>query len=104
VGGGVGSKVRRKIFGSKKNAVKMAWIKLHNKDFFIFTLHHIRVMKSRKITWAGNVIRVGEIRNAYKILVCKPGKNILLVRPRRRWDNYNKLVKKVKVKLSLCFF
>jgi hypothetical protein len=29
-------------------------------------------MKSRRIRWAGHITRMGEMRNAYKILVAKP--------------------------------
>jgi hypothetical protein len=46
------------------------------------------MIKSRRMKWAGHVARMGETRNAYRILVGKPeGKNPL-ERPRRRWvDN-----------------
>jgi hypothetical protein len=38
----------------------------------------IRVIKSRKMRWAGNVARMGERRDVYKVLVGKPeGKNHL---------------------------
>jgi hypothetical protein len=62
------------------------WRKLHNEE-----LHNlyssptiIRMIKSRRVRWAGRVARMGERRNAYRILVGKPeGK-----RPRRSWvDN-----------------
>jgi len=44
----------------------------------------VRVIKSRRMRWAGHVARMGEERGAYRVLVGKPeGK-----RPRRRWvDN-----------------
>jgi len=32
----------------------------------------IRVIKSRRMSWAGHVARIGEMRNAYKMLVGKP--------------------------------
>jgi hypothetical protein len=36
----------------------------------------IRMMKSRRMRWAGHVARMGEKRNAYRLLVRKPeGKN-----------------------------
>jgi hypothetical protein len=48
----------------------------------------IRVVKSRRMRWAGHVARMGEKRNAYRILVGKPEGNRPLGRPRRRWvDN-----------------
>jgi hypothetical protein len=45
-------------------------------------------MKSRRMRWAGHVARMGEKRNAYRILVGKPEGTRPLGRPRRRWvDN-----------------
>jgi hypothetical protein len=46
------------------------------------------MIKSRRMSWAGNVARLGEPRNAYRILVGKPGGKRPLGRPRSRWvDN-----------------
>jgi hypothetical protein len=48
----------------------------------------IRMIKSRRMRWAGNVARMGEKRNAYRILVGKPEGKRPLGRPRGRWvDN-----------------
>jgi hypothetical protein len=49
----------------------------------------IRIIKSRRMRWAGHVARMGEKRgNAYRLLVGKPEGNRPLGRPRRRWvDN-----------------
>jgi hypothetical protein len=48
----------------------------------------IRMIKSKKMRWAGHVTRMGEKRNAYRILVGKPEGKRPLGRPRRRWvDN-----------------
>jgi hypothetical protein len=48
----------------------------------------IRVIKSRRMRWAGHVAQMGERRNAYKILVGKPEGRRPLGRPRRKWlDN-----------------
>jgi hypothetical protein len=48
----------------------------------------IRMIKSRRMRWEGNVAWMWEARNAYRILVGKPGGNRRLGRPRRRWvDN-----------------
>jgi hypothetical protein len=66
------------------------WRKLHNEE--LHSLYSspsiIRMIKSRKMRWAGHVARMGEKRNAYRILVGKPeGKRPLGI-PRRRWaDN-----------------
>jgi hypothetical protein len=45
----------------------------------------IRKIKSRRLRWAGHVARMGEKRNAYKLLVGKPEGRKLLRTPRRRW-------------------
>jgi hypothetical protein len=45
----------------------------------------IRIIKSRKMRWAGYVARMGEKRNAYRLLVGKPEGKIPLGRPRCRW-------------------
>jgi hypothetical protein len=48
----------------------------------------VRMIKSRRMRWAGHVTRMGERRNAYRILVGKPEGRRPLGRPRRRWvDN-----------------
>jgi hypothetical protein len=45
----------------------------------------IRIIMSRRMRWAGNVARIGEKRNAYRLLVGKPEGKRPLGRPRRRW-------------------
>jgi hypothetical protein len=45
----------------------------------------VRVVKSRKIRWAGNVVRIGEGRVVQRILVKKPEGKRSLGRTRRRW-------------------
>jgi hypothetical protein len=48
----------------------------------------MRIIKSRRMRWAGHVARMGEQRNAYRLLVAKPEGKRPLGRPRRRWvDN-----------------
>jgi hypothetical protein len=48
----------------------------------------IRVIKSRRLRWAGHVARKGKRRGAYRALVGKPESSGPLGRPRRRWE-YN---------------
>jgi hypothetical protein len=45
----------------------------------------IRIIKSRRIRWAGHVARKGEKRNAYRLLVGKPEGMKSLGKPRCRW-------------------
>jgi hypothetical protein len=48
----------------------------------------IRIIKSRRMRWVGHVARMGEKRNAYRLLVGKPEGKRPLGRPRCRWvDN-----------------
>jgi hypothetical protein len=67
--------------------------RMHNEEHhnFYASPNIVRVIKSRKIIWAGHVARMGEIRNIYKMLVGKPEMNTPLVRPRSRWeDNFRR--------------
>jgi len=48
----------------------------------------VRVIKLRRMSWAGHVVRMGEERGVYRVLVEKPEGRKPLGRPRRRWvDN-----------------
>jgi hypothetical protein len=61
--------------------------KLHNEKLrdLYSSPSRIRIIKSRRMIWAGNVTRIGEKRNAYSLLVGKPEGKRPLRRPRRRW-------------------
>jgi hypothetical protein len=81
--------VLRRIFGLTRG-VKGGWRKLHNEE--LHSLYSsssiIRMIKSRRMRWVGNVARMGEKRNAYRILVDKAEGKRPLGRPRRMWvDN-----------------
>ena len=47
----------------------------------------VRVIKSRRLRWAGHVARMEEGRSAFKILTGKPTGKTPLGRPRRRWED-----------------
>jgi len=51
----------------------------------------IRVIKSKRMKWVGHVACIGEVRNAYKILVLKPEGRRPLEEPRHRWEDNMKL-------------
>jgi hypothetical protein len=82
--------VLRRIFGLKRDGVTGEWRKLHNEE-----LHDlypspsiIRIIKVRRMRWAGHVAGMGEKRNAYRLLVGKREGRRPLGRPRCRWlDN-----------------
>jgi hypothetical protein len=64
--------------------------KLHNEELsgLYSSPSIIRIIKSRRMRWAGHVARMGEKSNAYRLLVGKPEGKRPLGRPRRRWvDN-----------------
>jgi hypothetical protein len=84
------NRVLRRIFGPKRDEVTGDWRKLHNKELhdFYYSPSIIRIIKSRRMRWAGHVARMGERRNAYRLLVGKPEGKRPLERPKRRWvDN-----------------
>jgi hypothetical protein len=72
--------VLRRIFGPRKDEVTGRWRKLHNEELqnLYSSPSIIRMIKSRRMRWTGNVAQMGEKRNSYRILVGKPeGKNQL---------------------------
>jgi hypothetical protein len=84
------NRVLRRIFGPKKDEVTGERRTLHNKEFrdLYSSPSIIRIIKSRRTRWACHVARMGEKRNAYRLLVGKLDGNRPLGRPRRRWvDN-----------------
>jgi hypothetical protein len=66
------------------------WRKLHNEELhdLYSSPSIIRIIKSRRMRWAGHVARTGEKSNAYRLLTVKPEGKRPLGRPRRKWvDN-----------------
>jgi len=84
-----GNRVLRRIFGPKRDEVKGEWRKLHNEE------HHslysspniVRVIKSRRMRWAGHVACMGERRGVYRVLVGKPEGKKPLGKPRSKWED-----------------
>jgi hypothetical protein len=68
------NRVLWRIFGYKRGEVTGDWRRLHNEELHnLYTSPNIaRVKSSRRMMWAENVACLGEIRNAYKILLGKP--------------------------------
>jgi hypothetical protein len=84
------NRVLRRIFGPKRDEMARGRRKLHNEELRILysSPSIIRMIKGRRMRWAGHVARMEEKRNAYRILVGKPEGKRPLGRPRRRWvDN-----------------
>jgi len=88
------NRVLRRIFGSKWNDVIEEWRKLHNEELndLYSSPVIVRVIKSRRMIWAGHVARMGERRCVYRILVGKREGKRSFGRPRRRWEDYIKKV------------
>ena len=87
------NKVLRRIFGLRRDEVTGDWRRLHNEELNdLYTSPNIvRVIKSRRMRWAGHVARMGEERGVYRVMVGKPEGKRPLRRPRRRWvDNIRK--------------
>jgi hypothetical protein len=84
------NRVLRRIFRPKRDEVTREWRKLHNEELhdLYSSLSIIRLVKSRRMRWAGHIARMGKKRNAYRLLMGKPEGRRPLGRPRRRWlDN-----------------
>ena len=66
------------------------WWRLHNEELndLYSSPNIVRVIKSKRMRWAGHVARMGEDRGVYRVLVRKPEGKRPLGRPRHRWvDN-----------------
>ena len=62
-----------------------------------------RVIKSRRLRWAGHVVRMEEGRSAFKILTRKPTGKRPLGRPRRRWeDNIRMDLEEIGINVGNC--
>jgi hypothetical protein len=78
--------VLRRTFGPKRDEVTGGWRELHNEELrdLYSSPSVIRIIKSRRMRWAGHVARMGEKRNVYRLMVGKPEGKRPLGRPRRR--------------------
>ena len=82
-----------RIFRSKRDKITGEWRKLHNEELRdLYSLPNIvRVVKSRRMRWAGHVACMGEGRGVHRVLIGKPeGKRPLGI-PRRRWEDNIKM-------------
>jgi hypothetical protein len=84
------NRVLRRMYGAKRDEVTGGWRKVHNEELndLYCSPNIVRVIKSRKMRWAGHVARMGKKRGVYGVLVGKPeGKRPLGRSRRRREDN-----------------
>jgi hypothetical protein len=87
------NRVLRRIFGPKRDEVMGEWRKLHSEE--LYNLYSspdiVRQVKSRRMRWAGHVACMGEEKKVYMVLVGKPEEKRPLGRPRRRWEDGNRI-------------
>jgi len=87
------SRVLRVTFGSKRDEVTGEWRKLHNEElnYLYCSPNIVRMIKSRRMRWAGHVARMGETTGVYRALVERTDDKRLLGRPMRRWGDNIKM-------------
>jgi hypothetical protein len=87
------NRVLRRVFGPKRNEVTGEWRKLHNEELndLYSSPNIVRVVKSRRVSWAGHVARMGKDRVVHRVLVGMPEGKRPLGRPRSRWEDNNKI-------------
>jgi len=83
------TRVLKKIFAAKSNEVTGQCRRLHAKLYDLYCSPSIiRVVKSRKMRWAGHVARIGDRRGAYRVSMGRPARKRPFGKPRRRRE-YN---------------
>ena len=87
------NRVLRRVSGPKRDEVTGEWRKLRNEELSdLYSLPNVvRVVKSRRMRWAGHVERMGEGTVVHRVLVSKPEGKRPLGRPRRRWEDNIKM-------------
>jgi len=87
------NRVLRRIVGPKRDEVTGECSKLHNEKLndLYCSPNIMRVMKSRRMRWAGHVARIGEGRGLYRFLVGKAEGRRPLGRSRHRWKDNIKM-------------
>jgi hypothetical protein len=87
------NRVLRRVFGPKWDEVTGEWRKLHNEEFSdLYSLPNIvRVVKTRRMRWAGHVALRGEERGVHRVLLGQPEGKRPLGRLRRRWEDNIKM-------------
>jgi hypothetical protein len=83
------NRVLRRAFGPRRDEVTGEWRKLHNEELNdLYSLPNIvRVVKSRRMRWAGHVARMREGRGVHSVLVGESEERKPLGRPKRRWED-----------------
>jgi len=87
------NRVLRRIFGPKRDEVMGEWRKLHNEELKVLysSPNYVRVIKLRRMRWAGHVAHMGQRRGLYRVLVGNPEGKRPLRTPRHRRQNNIKM-------------
>jgi hypothetical protein len=87
------NRVLKRIFGLKREEMAGGWRRLHNEELhnLYASTDIVRIVKSRRMGWAGHVARMGEMKNAYNILVVKHEWKRPLERPRLGWEDNDRM-------------
>jgi hypothetical protein len=85
-------RVLRRIFGPRREE-DLSWRKLNNVELHspYSSPNIIRMVKSRRMRWAGHVARMEEGSGVYRVLVGRPEGKRPLGRPKRRWQDNIKM-------------
>jgi hypothetical protein len=83
------NRVLRGMFGARRHEVTGEWRRLHSEELndLYCSPNIVRVIKSRRMRWAGHVARMGERRGIYRVLLGKPEGKTPLGRPRCRCED-----------------
>jgi hypothetical protein len=86
-------RVLRRIFRFKRDEETGEWRRLLNEELndLYCSPNIVRVIKSRRMRWAGHVARMRERRGVYRVLVEKTEGKRPLGRPRHRWEDNIKM-------------
>jgi hypothetical protein len=86
-------RVLRRIFGSKRDEVTGKWRRLHNEQLYDLysSPNIIRVIKSRRLRWAGQIARTAKSRGAYRVLIGKTEERRPLGRQRHKCEDNIKM-------------
>jgi len=87
------NRMLKSIFGPKRDKVTREWRKLHNEELndVYSPPNIIRMIKLRRMRWAGYVSRMGKSRGVCRALMVKPEGNRPFGRPRHRWKDNIKM-------------
>ena len=87
------NRVLSRIFVPKRDEITGEWRKPHNEELnnLYSSPNIVRVIKSRRMRWAGHVARTGERKGLYRVFVGKTEGKRPLGRPRHRWEDNIKI-------------